>query len=257
MASPRGGQAYGTMALSSEIKRNGAREIAEGLDDATIDGLVEAAGFKDKGMADEVGAAMKARRDWMAEYAAGRVQEPRPAEGVEAAKLLTGGQKGLELHPEQEMALGAWGDGWGEIVNDHLRSGAKKEAASKEVRFVTSELDSLLAHVRTAGDAMVYSSLSASVKPDGGWGDLEGKGLREPGFHGGSLDKGRADREGAATVRLLLPSGSHALYLHGVPDLDTKGFPAQPDVLVERGARMKVLRVSEVDGRTVLDAVLS
>lgn len=105
MASPKGGQAFGTMRLTDEVKRDGARAIAEKLDDGTIDELVDAAPFKNEQMRQEVREALKARRDWMRSYADGVVSEPKPVSGNEAAKMLTGGQSGVSLYPEQEAAL--------------------------------------------------------------------------------------------------------------------------------------------------------
>lgn len=256
MAAPRGGQAFGTMAISSETKKNGAAKIASTLDDQTIEGLADGAGFKSKTMRDEVVASLKARRDWMGQYAAGEVHEPKPAEGDEARAALTGGQKGLELFPEQEQALHAFGHGWGGMVNAHLRSGAPKEQTSREVRFVTSQLDSLTRHARTNADVVVHSSLSAAAMPDGGWEGLAGKTLTEPGFLGAAIDRERADMEGAATVRLHLPSGSHALYAHGVPGQDVASLPAQPEVLLARGSRMKVTHVDVAGKRPVVHAVV-
>ena len=254
MASPRGGQAFGTMALSPEAKRAGAKQIGK-LTDSAIDGLVDAAPFKDGKMRDEVRAALKARRDWMRLYADGKIDEPRPAEGAAARAQLAAGQKGLELRPEQEAALEAWGRGWDELVNAHHRQGGTKEAATKELRFLTRELDSLTRLRRTKGDATVWASLSARVEPEAGWGSLAGKVLEEPGFLGLSTERGPAERQGGALVRVLLPDGSDALYLHGIEGLEPGAFPAQPELVMPRRTRLKVLGAREERGRWVLDVV--
>jgi hypothetical protein len=255
MAGP-GGQGFGTMALTPEVKRQGAAEIAK-LSDARIEALADAAGFASGKMRDEVVEALKARRDWMAAYAKGEVHEPRPAEGDAARAALTGGQAKLELFPEQEAALAGWG-AWSGQVNLHLRSNLPKEAASKEVRFLVREMDSLLGHVKTTSDAAVHFSLPDRAEPDGGWEALAGRTLKEPGYVGAAVDRARADREGAATVKLTLPTGSRALYLHGVPGQDSpEALPAQPEVVLARGARMVVTHV-EVDGkRPVIHATLA
>lgn len=255
MAGPRG-QAFGTMALTPEVKRAGAARIAK-LSDGRIEELAGGAGFASGRMRDEVVGALKARRDWMASYASGEVHEPRPAEGSTAREALAEGQAKLSLFPEQAAALEAFGSGWGEQANAHLRSGAPKEAASREVRMVVSELDSLMRHARTKREVAVHASLPARLMPDDGWESLSGKALREPGFLGAATDQARADREGAATLRLVLPEGSHAVYVPGVPDLASESVPAQPEVLVARGARMLVSHVEKVGKRTVIHATLA
>lgn len=255
MASANGGQAFGTMALTDEVKRAGAATIAKELDPATVDALVAAAPFKSEKMRGEVAEALKARVAWMADYAEGRVHEPKAAEGKAALAVLKGGQSKVALFPEQETALEAWANGWDADVNDHLRTGAAKDAAAKEVRFLVRELDSLTRHVRTPDDVTLYANLSGRVRPDDGWASMVGRSFEEPGFLGLASSRHVADKEGDATVRLLVPKGSKALYLKGLPGVTTK-FAAQPEVVVGRRSRLHVVRVVVENGRHVIDAIL-
>ena len=192
----------------------------------------------------------------MRDYSTGKVGEPEPLTGVKARAMMKREQKTLRLFPEQEVALKAWGEGWDAVVNDHLRTGAPKDAAAKEVRFLVRELDSLLSHTRTGDQMTAYAALSGRVRPDEGWEALVGRVLDDPGYMGLTLKDGPADTEGDVTVRVLVPEGSRVLALHEIPEVAKGTFEAQPELVAARKTRMRVVAAREVKGRTVLDAVM-
>lgn len=240
MASPKGGQAFATMDVTPGRKRAGARKIADTLTPAVVDELVDAAPFEDAEMRERIRDALKARVVWMGAYAGGLVEEPGPLEGDAARAELAAGQAGLKLFPEQQAAVDVWRDGWDAVVNDHLRTGAPKEAAAKEVKFAIKELDSLTGHVRTPTDVYAWFALPGPAEGAPG---LVGKVLTDKGYLVASLDEGaaraQAERSGGTVVKVLIPGGSPALYLPGIAE------GAQGDLVVKRGARLRVVRVSE------------
>lgn len=251
MASPKGGQAFGRMALEPELKRAGAARIAAALPPATIDELVDAAPFKDEKMREQVRDALKARVAWMAEYAEGKVEEPKPLEGEETKAALTKALEHETVAPEEHVALEAWQAGWDRSVNEHLRKGGKADEASKEQRFLVREFDGLTRHAKLPDDITAYFVLPGD--PEGAHG-LVDKVLHDPGFLQADTDQAAAEmtqsKHGGALVRLVLPAGAPALWLPGLPDVEVKA--GQPDVVLGRGSRIRVMAVS--DG--VIDAVL-
>jgi hypothetical protein len=233
MARP-GGQALGTMALTPEGKRDQARKIAETLTPEAIDELVDAAPFKDAAMRGRVRENLKARVAWMGRYAAGLEGEPVVPEGEAAEKLLSG--KPVTLYPEQAAALEGYLAGWAGPVNEHLRSGASKEKASKEARFVVREMDSLLGASRAPEDFVAYVAVPHEPKP--------GESLLERGYLSATTDEAAALAVGHV-LRVTVPKGSRAIFVPALADQLEGEVPAEPRLILDRGLRAKVVAPGE------------
>lgn len=233
MAGPQG-QAHGTMALTPEGKAAGAAQIAAVLTPATVDELVDAAPFKDLAMRERVRQNLKARIEWMGKFSKGEVGEPKPLEGADVAAALGEAQKRLQLYPEQATALDGFVNGWAGPVNTALRSAAGPKD-DQAVRFVVREMDSLLKAAKTPEDVYVNVALPLAPTP--------GSTLEDRGFLTGSLEPEPA-REAAGpqgtVLRLLVPKGRNVLLVHPLADQLESGPPAQPELVLPRGARAKV-----------------
>lgn len=234
MAGPQG-QAHGTMALTPEGKRAGAAQIATVLTPDSVDELVDAAPFKDLAMRERVRQNLKARIDWMGRYSKGEVGEPKPLEGQEAAAALGEAQKRLQLYPEQATALDGFVNGWAGPVNAHLRSGAGAKQADEGTKFVVREMDSLLKAAKTPED--VYVNVALPRAP------AVGSTLEDRGYLTGSLEPGPAQEVAGpqgAVLKLLVPKGRNVLLVPPLASQLESGPPAQPELVLPRGARAKV-----------------
>jgi 2'-5' RNA ligase len=251
MNSP-GGQAFGTMQITPASKKKGAREIKKRLTPARIDSLVDAAPFKNEKMREEVREALKARVAWMGDYATGKVKEPEPARGMKAVMALAGSPR-KPLTPEELLATDAWAGGWDALVNDHLRTGASKEKASKELKFLVKAFDQLTREGKAPEDMEAWSVLPASGLPKGGVPKLEGATIMDKGFKGLVLTSPPISRRGDVRVRLKIPKGTSLCWLRGLPDHPLK---AGPDLVLPRSSRARIVRITETDAGVVLDAVL-
>ena len=244
MAGPRG-QAFGTMALTPEVKREGAAMIGELLDDQTIDQLADAAPFKDEAMRERVRENLKARVEWMRRYARGEVAEPKLPEGRSARSRLKRWQAGLTPLPEQEVALEGFAAHPG-VVNDELR---KEGRPPDPVRFVARHLDSLLRRSRVEEDIAVYLAVGE------GWQHLPGRRVRERGFLTATFSFDEAASQAGpkgAVVRLLVPPGVGAVSLRDLVD----DGPKEPAVILERGLPYRVAAVSRRGDVPVLEAAV-
>lgn len=231
MNSPNGGQAFGRMAITDASKRAGARQIVKVLKPAVIDGLVDAAPFKNEKMRAEVREALKARVAWMGDYAKGVVDEPRPPEGAEAASLLAGAHPDVVLHPEQQVAVDAYQGGWDAPLNGWLRGGSKKDEGSKELSFLSKELDQVSRLTAAPADVIVYTVVSVPLEKD-----TDGLDLRDRGFMPVSIDApADSDVSEERTVRLMVPKGTPMLVLP--PTL----HPAQPTLALGRDRTIRLL----------------
>jgi hypothetical protein len=251
IASAKGGQAFSTMALTDDVKKRGARKIARTLTGPAIDELVDAAPFKDEKMRDEVRDALKARVGWMRSYAQDKVGEPKPLEGGEVDALLAPRMEQLDMRPEQDVAVRAFGQGWEADVNDHLRMGAPKNAAKKEVQFITAEFDDLLRRSKATADVVGYAAVV--TPPDDK--EVEGRNLRDRGFLGLSLEPGpaqtAAEKSGGSVARVVIPEGTGVLLMRAL----NEDAPAQPELLLPRDTRLRILRSS--DDRKTLETVVT
>jgi hypothetical protein len=82
---------------------------------------------------------------------------------------------------------------------------------------------------------------------------LVGKTLRDRGYLDASTDPKAAARKGKAVLKVLAPAGSNLLYTRGVQGFEkAKG----PEVIGQRGARLRVVGQRTEGGKVVLDAVL-
>ena len=243
MAGPRG-QAFGTMALSPEIKRAGAFRIGELLDEQTIDELADAAPFRDEAMRERVRENLKARVAWMRRFAAGEVDEPRLPEGRSARAALRRWQGGLTLLPEQEVALEGFARNV-RTVNAELRKFSKADP----IRFVTRHLDSLLKRSKTQDELAVYLAMGP------GWQNLPGRRVRESGYLTATFSFAEAARQAGpkgAVVRLQVPPGVGVLSVADVAD----DLPKEPAVIFERGLPYRIAALSHRGGTPVLEAAV-
>jgi GNAT superfamily N-acetyltransferase len=243
MVGPKG-QGFRSVSLTEGEKKEQAAAIAAKLTPERIDAILDAQPWQDADMRERVRAALKARVGWMDRFAKGKEQLPKPAEGDEARAALSTRQEGLDLYPEQDLAVRAFGAGWADAVNGHLRAGAKKGESGGEVDFVIGELDSLLRFARTDEDVTIYAATDADLEP--------GDNLADKGYLGAALDAGAAGPDaGPVLLRITLPAGSSAFY---TGDLEER--PAgMPDVIVRRGQKYRVVGSTTVNGRVVVDLV--
>lgn len=233
MASPKGGQAFGTMALSDASKKAGAKRIAKVLTPQAIDELVDAAPFKSKKMRNEVREALKARVAWMGDYATGKVSEPQPLSGNAAILAARGANEKTTLRPEEHVALAEWEKGWNAQVNEFLRGGGTQKDASKELRFMVSEMDSLTRRAKVSSDMHAWFVLPGDAKGAPG---MVGKTLTDKGFLEATTNEADATGEGVP-VKLLIPEGSNAAVLAALPDSEV----TDGRVVLPRNARVKIV----------------
>lgn len=239
MAGPKG-QAFGTMLLTPELKRQEAEAIAEKLTPGAIDELVDAAPFKDAKMRERVRENLKARVEWMGKYGRGEVGEPKVAEGAAAASMLATAQAKLELRPEQATALEGLLNGYDLPVNEHLRGVGKLSAATSDVRYVVDHVDSLTSAVRAPEDFYAYAALPKAPKA--------GATLHERGFLFATTSMAEARRSAGAdgaVLRVLVPKGHRAVYVPQVIDQLEGSVPKEPELILGRGVRAKVAYVDD------------
>lgn len=245
MASAKGGQAFGTMALSAAGKRRGAKKIAKVLTPTVIDELVDQAPFKSKKMRNEVREALKARVAWMGEYAAGKVEEPKPVEGNAAILAAREANAKMVLRPEEHVAVEAW-PAYRENVNGFLRGGGGQKDASKEQRFLVAELDSVTRRAKVPVDTYAWFMLPGD--PAGAAG-LVGHTLSDKGFLEATTRRREIEGAAGVPVRVLVPDGSKGALLAALPDSGDKSGR----LLLPRDSR---IRIVGGDGAKGLEAVL-
>ena len=245
------GQGKRGVKVTPEELKVQAAEIGEKLDDQTIDDLVNAAPFPDKEMKERVRENLKARVQWMRDFAADKVPFGPPTyEGEEARKLLDDEHGKISVFPEQEDALLGYAEGLDKDVTKVLHDKeAKLDDASKPVRKTVDELDSLLRHTKLPGDVVAYAGLAGSPEAAR---DLLDKTLQERAFMHGTLDPEEIDSP--VVLRMMLPEGSHAYYTQAFHD----EMPADPELLIARGAKLKVTKVTDrPDGTVMLDVTVA
>jgi hypothetical protein len=238
MSSPKG-QAHGTMLLTPSGKREQASEIAARLTPERVDELVDAAPFADAAMRERVRENLKARVGWMGRFGAGLEPEPGPPTGEAASKAFLAGQR-LELRPEQATALAGLVQGYDAPVNEPLRSGRPAGEAHPAVRFVVDHVDSLLGAARAPVEFRAYAALPGPPSP--------GSTLREKGYLFATLDEGEARRAAGpkgTVLRVLVGKGARALFVPGVAGQLEGEVPDEPQLVLERGARVKVSMVED------------
>jgi ADP-ribose pyrophosphatase YjhB (NUDIX family) len=250
LRSPKG-QAFDTMQVSEADMRDQARAIGDTLTDGKIDQLVDQAPFADSAMRQEVRDALKARVQWMRDFADGEQQLPQPLEGAAARRALAADQRDLQVFPEEHAALDDFARGGWKDVNAHMRSGADKSKTTPEVREMVKQLDGLTRAAKLADDVHAYVAYDPAKLGDPQ--QLVGRTLSDKGFATAVL--GRGALSGApGVIRLTLPAGSHAVYAQGVEGLDD--LPRSVEMVLARGGRWRVQMVSYENGRPIVTAVL-
>jgi ADP-ribose pyrophosphatase YjhB (NUDIX family) len=242
------GQGKRGVIVSEDSMRAQAARIGATFTPETVDRLVDAAPFPDGAMRERIRSNLKARVGWMRDFAAGKVDLPRPAEG-DAAREVMDPHLEADLYPEQEDALLAYFEGMDKQINDVLRDkNASLKDAVKPVRKATRELDGLLRYAKVPGDVIAFAGLGMDPATARG---QQGKVLATKTYMTASFDQG--DVDAPVVLRMMVPEGSHAFYTQGF-----EGVPADAELLIARGPKMKVEKVSDLpDGRVLLDVTLA
>lgn len=234
MRSPKG-QGFGTVQVSEAGMRDQAAAIGATMTDAKVDELVNAAPFADEQMQEEIRSALKARVQWMREFADGDQSLPRPLEGARARRELLDNQQSLDVFPEEHAALADFVEGEREAVNAHLRSGADKSKTTQDVRDMVGSLDELLKQTKLDDDVYAYMSYDLAKHPNQE--ELFGRNLVDKGYGSATFTPSRAP--GAGVIRVTIPAGARALYVQGVDGMEDA--PEDVQLLLPRGARIRVM----------------
>lgn len=244
------GQGVRGVVVSEADMRDQARQIADTLTPEKIDEAVDAAPFGDLEMRERIRKNMKARVAWMADFADGKADMERPAEGGDARKVLAKvGKK--ELTPEQEDALLGYLEGLDVTIDDALRSKDGMKGQPKPVKRAVEELDSAMRFFKTPGDVVAYIPLE--ITPNSDPADFVGKYVEDKGYLNADLDPGAVDGENAY-MKVIVPEGSNALYTRAL----SGDAPKDSDLLLARGTRFKVNAVNkQEDGTWVFEVVAS
>ena len=243
-----GGQAFGKMNVSEQQMREQAAHISNTLSPAAIDSLVDAAPFADQEMRERIRENLNARVAWMRAFAAGEEGLPEPLSGPDAAEVLALNQD-FEVFPQEDTSLRWFAAGGFQDVTEHLRSGAPKEAASPDVQENVSIIDDLLSAITPLDDdIVVYAGVAADIGP----GQVGGS-FTDSSFGLMSLDES-AVPSGSTTLRVTVPHDSMpVMYLNGLQGLDD--LASEPQIVLNRGIRYRVVAVETKNGRKVVDVV--
>jgi hypothetical protein len=247
MRSPQG-QAFGKMNVSEQQMREQAAHISNTLSPAAIDSLVDAAPFADQDMRERIRENLNARVAWMRAFAAGEEGLPEPLSGPDAAEVLALNQD-FEVFPQEDTSLRWFAAGGFQDVTEHLRSGAPKEAASPGVQENVSIIDDLLSAITPLDDdIVVYAGVAADIGP----GQVGGS-FTDSSFGLMSLDESTVP-SGSTTLRVTVPHDSMpVMYLNGLQGLDD--LASEPQIVLNRGIRYRVVAVETKNGRKVVDVV--
>jgi hypothetical protein len=200
-----------------------------------VDQLVDAAPFADEQMREEIRGGLKARVQWMREFADGDVDMPRPLDGARARRELLDNQQHLDVLPEEHAALADFTEGAREAVNAHLRSGADKSKTTQDVRDTVGALDAVLKQAVLEDDVYAYMSYDAAKHPNQE--ALFGRNLVDKGYGVATFEPTSA--RGAGTIRVTIPAGARALYVQGVDGLEDA--PDDVQLVLPRGAKVRVM----------------
>lgn len=246
------GQAFGTMALNAEDMKRQARHIGRTLTDEKVDELIGAVPFSDEEMRERVRGNLKARVQWMRDYADGKVDIPQPLTGVDAREEMMASHSEIVTSPEEDRVLRWAGEGGISAMNGHLRDKTKtKDDASPEVQDAVVVLDELFGDVPPLSeDLLVYAPLPV---PPEKLGNLPGLTLTDRGFMPLTTNQEDALWDETPVLELTIYAGTKALHPQGLDGLaDVPGA----DVLLRRGVRYKVVEVETRDGRVYVKAVV-
>lgn len=243
------GQHFGKVDVSEDERRAQAGKLVAALPPEKVDALVDAAPFASQEKRDAVRTALKMRLGWMRAYAKGDVSEPETLQGPAAAAELTASQEGMELFPEQHAAIALYPHEMAAI--DALLSDPKIKP-SDDQKLIMKELDSALRYSRTDEDVIAYTGIDPAALGE----NPVGRTLSSKGYLGMTLSEGQARLE-PAVIQVTLPGGSHAIYTRGIPGVDAAEVDDRtPDVIGQRGARLRIVEQRERDGKTYFEAVL-
>jgi hypothetical protein len=244
------GQAARAADVTEDQMRDQAREIEATLTPDQVDKLVDAAPFDDDKMRERVRKNLKARIGWMGAFARGEVDLPRPLEGEKADDALMKGLAKFDVFPEEVESVFAYTEAQ-DVVDEYLRD--KKAPESKVIERTKKNLDGLFREVpKTTDDIIAWRGIDLEVKdsetPVGK--DLLGVSLAERSFFTADLDPGESS-EYAVKLRLVIPEGSHVMY---VPALDDA--PEGAPLLLPRNTKFRITGRRETEDGIVLDATV-
>lgn len=238
----RRGQAAGVVDSSDDELRAQAGKIAGTLTADKIDALVDAAPFTDQAMRERARAGLVGRVQWMREYADGETDMPEPASGAEARGILADGQADFQLFPEEEQAISDYAKGGYKDLADYL-SGDKKKPPSADVARIVKHMDNVIKDTRTADDVYVYVPLSKAPGPG-----YAGQTIKQRVYTLATTDEDAA-RENKGVMRVFVPADSRVFYRGESPG-------DGGDVILPRGARMKLSNLRDEGGVPYVDAQL-
>jgi len=249
-----GGQAWTRMAITEEGMRAAAKDAELRLTPERIDALVDAAPFDDEEMRERVRENLKARVAWLGRYSRGEEEIPEPLSGEEVLDEFSARDASLETYPEEDAAMEHYLGQGHDVVDAHLRSGAKRAAADAETQGTVAQLDALLGDrvTRVDEDFYAYVPLPADSKINAdNAGELAGKWMTEKSYL--NAETQYAPTPGVVTLRLTVPTGAHAL----MPStLDTVTDPTPGRVVLPRRTSIRITGSKLIDGATVVDAVV-
>jgi len=234
------GQAAGTVPFNEEDLRAQAQNIGATLSDAKIDQLVQAANFPDEADRQQIAKTLKARVQWMRDFADGKIDLPKPTEGEDARQMHQKAQQNLEVYPEEAAALDHYA-AHADVLDAHLRG--KAEVVTDDDRKTAKRLDDVLDATGTEGDSIAYVGADAGLTDD-----MVGKTFGMKSYIRAHTDSSEAD--GNSRIKLLIPGGSRALYLDDAE-------PGEPDMLLPRDQRIHITGHStDSDGTPTLEGTV-
>lgn len=247
---PRGAH-FGRSVTSQASRRAEAADIVSKLKPEDVDDLIGRAPFRTDEAREHARMALKGRLAWFDRYAKGEESEPEMAEGKAAAADLTASQKGLELFPEQHAALALF-PSFEHEFEGHFGAGKTQAALKGDAAPVAKQLDSLLRFASTDNDVVSYIGVDPKLMGS----NPIGKTLSARSYLTATLSEGEA-RKDPGVIQLIIPRASHAIYTRGIEGIEPGDVdPAMPDIITERGSRIRVVSTSQREGKTYYEAVL-
>lgn len=137
-------------------------------------------------------------------------------------------------------------------MSAHFSANKAQSTLKGDAGEVSKQMDSLLRHVRTEDDVVSY----VGVDPELLGKHPIGKTLSAKTYLTATLSEGEARRE-PGVVQLIIPRGSHAIYTRGISGVDPGDVaPETPDIIAQRGSRVRIISTSVREGKTYFEAVL-
>lgn len=233
------GQAKRASAVTEPEMRAQGLDIEKRMTGPVIDALVDAAPFKDEAMKERIRENMKARVAWMGAFGRGEIDLPKPLTGSEAQAAFIDGQDDFKVYPKEIEALNAYVGGGGFALNNVLKGKGERTPEQKQM---IKAMDEVLKASRTSEDMHLYIGVDLPVADLPA--EMMGRTLGDAGYAHATTDLDAAGQS-QGVIKLLLPSGSKALYL---PDLLATDDSVEPQVIMPRGSRLKLTGVNK-DGQ--------